>query len=279
MPGLRPLYKSIAERHVPGETVVVASSLAFAARIAHDKLGMPLVTVHLSPAVFRSLFDGPRLAAGAVGSLVPKPLKQLQYWMADTLADHYLAGPINALRGELGLAPIRGVIDAWWNSPQRVLGFFPAWYRPPQPDWPPQLQLTGFPLYDERGVSEPSEDVRGFFASGDRPIVFTPGSANVHGQKFFAAAIEACQQLGRRGVLLTRFPEATSGAFARERAAFSTLFLSVGSCRVRQPSFTTAESAVRPRGWPPAFRSSSCRWASISSTTPIICDGWESAGR
>jgi rhamnosyltransferase subunit B len=207
VPGLRPLYQAITERYVPGETIVVASSLAFAARIAHDRLGVPLVTVHLSPAVFRSLFEGPRLPAGNVGSRVPKPLKRLQYWMADTLADAYLAKPINNMRRELGLAPVRCVIDQWWNSPQRVLGFFPDWYRPPQPDWPSQLRLTGFPLYDERGVTEPSEEVRQFLEAGERPIVFTPGSANVHGHKFFAAAVDACQRLGRRGVLLTRFPE------------------------------------------------------------------------
>jgi UDP:flavonoid glycosyltransferase YjiC (YdhE family) len=127
--------------------------------------------------------------------------------MADTLADSYLAKPINELRAELGLPPIRGVIDEWWNSPQRILGFFPDWYRPPQPDWPSQLRLTGFPLYDERGVTEPSEEVCRFLKAGDRPIVFTPGSANVHGHEFFAAAVEACVRLGRRGILLTRFPE------------------------------------------------------------------------
>ena len=207
VPLLRPLYRAIVELHIPGETVVVASSLAFAARIAHDKLGVPLATVHLSPAVFRSLFDGPRLPSGALGHGVPRPLKRLQYWMADTLADWYLAKPINDLRGELGLPPIRDVINQWWNSPQRVLGFFPDWYRPPQPDWPTQLRLTGFPLYDERGVSEPSQEVCQFLEAGDRPIVFTPGSANVHGQEFFSAAVESCVQLGRRGILLTRFPE------------------------------------------------------------------------
>jgi UDP:flavonoid glycosyltransferase YjiC (YdhE family) len=46
-----------------------------------------------------------------------------------------------------------------------------------------------------------------FLASGSPPIVFTPGSANVHARPFFQAAAEACARLGRRGVLLTRFPE------------------------------------------------------------------------
>src|SRR5207253_413252 len=34
-----------------------------------------------------------------------------------------------------------------------------------------------------------------------------PGSAMKQGKAFFAAAVEACVKLGRRGMLLTRFPE------------------------------------------------------------------------
>ena len=52
-----------------------------------------------------------------------------------------------------------------------------------------------------------SDDVATFLANGSPPIVFTPGSANMHGRKFFEAAVQACGQLNRRAVLLTDFPE------------------------------------------------------------------------
>jgi UDP:flavonoid glycosyltransferase YjiC (YdhE family) len=42
--------------------------------------------------------------------------------------------------------------------------------------------------------------------------VFTPGSANVFGGDFFEAAADACRRLGRRGLLLTRFPEQVPAA-------------------------------------------------------------------
>jgi rhamnosyltransferase subunit B len=41
--------------------------------------------------------------------------------------------------------------------------------------------------------------------------VFTPGSAMMHGQNFFAAGVEACRILGRRGILLTRHSEHVPG--------------------------------------------------------------------
>ncbi|HWA97364.1 MAG TPA: nucleotide disphospho-sugar-binding domain-containing protein, partial [Pirellulales bacterium] len=66
---------------------------------------------------------------------------------------------------------------------------------------------TGFPLYDEGDLIEPDADLLAFVESDSPPIAFTPGSANVHGRAFFETAIEACRLLGRRALLLTRFPE------------------------------------------------------------------------
>lgn len=43
---MRQSHEIIAERYVPGETVVAAPGWAFGARIAHDKLGVPLATLH-----------------------------------------------------------------------------------------------------------------------------------------------------------------------------------------------------------------------------------------
>src|SRR5262249_53944037 len=103
--------------------------------------------------------------------------------------------------------PVRGIMSQWWHSPQRVLGLFPPWYGEPQPDWPPQVRLVGFPLYDERGVEELPGGLADFLATGSPPLVFMPGSANAQAQDFFRAPVEACQRLGRRGLLLPRFPE------------------------------------------------------------------------
>jgi hypothetical protein len=63
-PLLEGLHTAIVARHEPGQTVVVASSLAFGARVAEETHAIPLVSVHLSPALFRSEHDSPRLPAG-----------------------------------------------------------------------------------------------------------------------------------------------------------------------------------------------------------------------
>jgi UDP:flavonoid glycosyltransferase YjiC (YdhE family) len=134
-------------------------------------------------------------------------MKRFQYWMIDRIIDRKLGGPLNQFRGELHLPPVRGVMNQWWHSPQLALCLFPEWFAPRQPDWPAHITYTGFPLWDETGVSSMGREVEEFLQSGTPPLVFTPGSAMLHGQKFFVAAVEACQQLGRRGILLTRYPQ------------------------------------------------------------------------
>ncbi len=228
-PMLRPMYDIVAAENRPGETVVAGSSLALGARLAQEKLGLPLATVHLAPSVFRSVYQPPVLSGMTLPSWMPRPIQRFLWSAVDLLViDRLTGGPLNAVRAELGLTPVRGILRDWWHSPQRVIGLFPDWYGPPQPDWPPQTRLTGFPLYDERGFEPLSEDLRRVLDEGEPPIAFTPGSAMWLGKKFFEASAEACRRMGRRGLLLTRHrehlpPSLPPGVVHVEYAPFSEL--------------------------------------------------------
>jgi UDP:flavonoid glycosyltransferase YjiC (YdhE family) len=206
-PVVRGIYETLAAQYVAGETIVVASFMAFGARIAHDKLGVPLVTIYSNPADIRSVH---RESIGP-GFFFPRwlPLwcRRLCYRGVDRLADRELAPEINALRAELGLPLVQRVLNTWCHSPQRVLGLFPDWFCPLQPDWPPQTRLTDFPLYSERDEGDLPAALLDFLAQGEPPIVFTAGTAMAHGRDFFQASVEACRLTGRRGLLLTRFAD------------------------------------------------------------------------
>src|SRR5581483_5125654 len=177
-------------------------------RIAQEKLGVPLVTVHLQPSILYSKSAPPELPFTVGRPWFPRWAKRLLFSVGYRFViDPILAPQTNAFRAELGLPPVRRFLDRWIHSPECVLGLFPPWYGPPQPDWPPNVTLTGFPLFDERGLAELPAEVEEFLGAGEATVVFTPGSAMKQGQAFFAAAVEACQLLGRRGMLLTRFAE------------------------------------------------------------------------
>jgi UDP:flavonoid glycosyltransferase YjiC (YdhE family) len=207
VPCIRELYRVLDERIGSGPTVIAAPGAALGARVLNEKRGVPLATVYLQPVLIRSLIESPRLPLTWMGPGVPRWFKRFQFWVADKFIDRLLCPELNAFRAELGLPAARGIMRDWWNSPERVIGLFPDWFAPPQADWPANLRLTGFPLWDESDVTAPPPGLEEFFAAGSPPIVFTPGSAMMHAHSFFTEAIEACRILGRRGILLTKYAE------------------------------------------------------------------------
>ncbi len=208
LPLMRPLFEIIARERAAGPFVVVAPGTAFGARIANEALGVPLATAHLQPALIRSVYDPANYGFPDVIGHLPRPLRRFYLHAADRfLIDRILAPEVNGFRAELKLPPIRRLFEGWIHSPQLVLGFFPEWFAAPQPDWPPNVRLTGFPLYDESDSWEPPAEWAEFLEGGEPPVVFAAGSANVQAKEYFRISAEACRAGGWRGLLLTRYRE------------------------------------------------------------------------
>ena len=206
--GTRKTYELIERHREPGRTLVVGSTLAWGARVAGEKLGIPTATVHLQPASLHTVHDIPEYEGKVLPKWWPMWMRRgLFDLLHRKIVDPQVAPALNAFRSELGLPPVRFVVRNWMHSPELVLGFFPEWFGPKQPDWPANYQSVGFPLFDEREVTPIEPELARFLDEGSAPIAFTPGSANIFGRPFFEAAVEACRLLGRRGLLLTRFPE------------------------------------------------------------------------
>jgi len=207
VPLTREVYRVI-ESHGPRDTVVVAPGTAFGARIAQEKLGVPLVSAHLQPIMLRSVYDPPVFGFPDILGHLPRPLRRLYLRAVDRyIIDPVLAPDVNTLRVELGLPPVRRFFDGWMHSPQLVLGLFPSWFAPPQPDWPPNVHLTGFPLYDDGEWRPPVDGLAEFLEAGEPPIVFTAGWAHAFSAEFFRTSVEACRAGGWRAILLSQFAE------------------------------------------------------------------------
>jgi UDP:flavonoid glycosyltransferase YjiC (YdhE family) len=202
---MEPLWGILERHHVSGETVVAAPVTCLAARVAEEVRGLALATVDLQPVALRSAIEPPVLPFYPIVRRLPVWARRKFFDFLDVaVADPVIGPPVNAFRARFGLPPVRHLLD-WWHSPRSVLGLFPDWFAPPQPDWPPNVTLAGFPLFDEADHSVPDPEVEVFLAAGPPPVVFTAGSAMVHGADFFREGVEACRRLGRRGVLLARF--------------------------------------------------------------------------
>ena len=211
VPNIERLYQIIRERQTP-RTVVAASGLCLGARIAQEKLGVPLATVHIQPAMLRSLVDSGTQGRIPMDSNVPRFFKQAFFWLADKImVDRQLAPPLNSFRASLGLPPVNRILRDYVHSPQLVIGLFPEWFAPPQPDWPQNTHLVGFVMHDDGERRKLTPEVEKFLAAGPPPLLFTPGTAAATLRDFFRESVEACRIGGYRAMLVTIFPEQLPG--------------------------------------------------------------------
>ncbi|WP_027359884.1 glycosyltransferase [Desulforegula conservatrix] len=202
---MRGQYEAAKELNLPGRTLIAASCLATGARLANEKLGIPLVSVLYQPTALWSDYETPRFYGLATGKNVPKILKRAQYYILHML----LFGPTitrgtNQFRKELGL-PLIAKIDPWLLSEECILNLFTDWFAQIQPDWPANIFYGGFPLWDGAEVTPLQPEVQEFMENGLPPVIFTPGTANMHAEKFFRIAADVCFEMGVRGVFLSRF--------------------------------------------------------------------------
>jgi rhamnosyltransferase subunit B len=223
VPAIAEIYRLI-EKHADADTVVAFSSLAFGARVAQEKLGIPSASVHLQPSVIRTFVDQGMMGNVRLSASRPKWFKQGLFRLIDHLIlDRRIKEPLNTLRAKLGLAPVDRVMHRWIHSPQLVIAFFPGWFAAPQPDWPPNTHTVGFPLWDADGETSLPADAEEFLRSGAAPLIFTPGSAGSTMQRFFKESVKAAQELNLRAMLVTNYQQQVPKNLPRDIRVFGYL--------------------------------------------------------
>jgi rhamnosyltransferase subunit B len=228
-------YELVARLASDEDAVLVANPGIVAAKIASDKLGRPLANILLQPWLIPSSIAPPVFLGSPFPKWTPRWGLKLFWRLVEAAGDLVVARDINRIRTLHGLPPERRFFKNWLSR-ELVIGMFPEWYGPPQSDWPPQVKLAGFPLFDGGSAKELPADLLEFCRAGTPPIVFTFGTGMMHAQKLFARAIEVCRLLSSsagsptaRAVFLTRYTEQLPHplpSFVRhhESASFQALF-------------------------------------------------------
>ncbi|MEQ8850025.1 glycosyltransferase [Botrimarina sp.] len=207
---LEPLYELVRDRYRADDTIIAAHGLDLASRVLAETHGARVASIVYAPMALWSDTSPPLMPAGIAWDGAPRWLHQVQFRLGERVFLQGLVGPVlDAFRAAKGLGPAAGDYWSWYYGVAPPVCLFPDWFVSATgelpSDWPEGTVTTGFPLGD--GDHPLPAEVERFLDAGDAPIAFTPGSAMRHGDAFFAAAVDACRRLGRRGVLLTKYPE------------------------------------------------------------------------
>ena len=210
MPAMRQTDEEL-RRACSGADLLVNHPITFAGPIVAETLGLPWVSTLLAPLSFFSTTDLPVFP--------PAPrlvhLRRLGPWFGRMFvrlahrATRAWMAPVHELRRERGLPPGLHPLFEGQFSPAMTLALFSRVLATPQPDWPPNVRMTGFVFYNGRGQLDPALD--SFLAAGPAPVVFTLGTSAVGAAgTFYEESVKAIGTLGLRAVLLT-------GGFAENR--------------------------------------------------------------
>jgi len=203
LPKIRETYEQLsAAAH--DANLIVSHPITFATPAYAERMGVPWVSTVLAPMLFFSPNDLPVfptlpaarhlrwLGRGFARALIGLARRATTPWFT----------PLQRFRAELGLAPTANPLFEGLFSPYGTLALYSRVLGEPQPDWPPNVDLTGFVFYNDPGTL--GAELEEFLAAGPPPVVFTLGSSAVGAAgRFYEESAAAADLLGLRAVLLT----------------------------------------------------------------------------
>jgi UDP:flavonoid glycosyltransferase YjiC (YdhE family) len=205
MPYVRETYEDLAAA-CGGADAVVGHPLTYTARLVAEKTGIRWASSALAPISMFSATDPsvmPTAPAFARFAFLGPWFHRAVFRLARRTVRSWCE-PWHRLRAELGLP--RTDDDPLFegqHSPSLVLALFSSQLARPQPDWPQNTVVTGFPFFDEDGAADVAPDLARFLDGGPPPVVFTLGSSAVKDAgDFYDVGAEAARRLGRRAVLV-----------------------------------------------------------------------------
>ena len=200
-------YELFAQLAQDPDSLFITSPAIFAGRLVQEKFNRPNVTPLLQPWMIPSTIVPPMLPPPvALPRWTPRPLRYPYFWMIDVVGYFLIGHALNKLRKKIGLPPVPRVFR-WWFSPQLTIGMFADWWGPPQADWPKQIKLTGFSMFDGCADTELDPQLVEFLDAGEPPVVFTFGTGVTHATELYLAGLQACEKLCRRVILATKYAD------------------------------------------------------------------------
>lgn len=204
---IKQVLEAIQSASVQAPQIVIAHPFAVpGAAIARERgFVKSVVAAYLAPSNLRTCHDPLNIGATSVPLWVPMSWRRaLWRFVEKGWIDPVALTQLNAVRTPLGLPKVHSFLTHISEAPDLSVTLFPSWFAPIVPDWPRPLIEGDFQLVAAAAQGGFSEELSAFIAAGEKPLVFTPGTGNLHAADFFACALSAVNQLGRRAIFLSR---------------------------------------------------------------------------
>lgn len=205
VPYIRLSYMDLIEA-VTDADLIVTHPFTFAGPLVAKKTGIKWVSSILAPMGFLSSYDPSVLtsypALAKLRRLGPTVNKAIMD--SGRITTRSWGMPVRRLCRELEIPAAKDPIFHGQQSPFLILALFSKVMAAPQPDWPSQAVVTGFPFYDRRNayIGMP-EELQKFLDNGPNPIIFTLGTSAIYDAgSFYVESVKAARKLGMRAVLL-----------------------------------------------------------------------------
>ena len=205
--GIKQVLEAIQSASVQVPQIVIAHPFAVpGAAIARERgFVNSVVAAYLAPSNLRTCHDPLNIGAASVPRWVPMSWRRaLWRFVEKGWIDPVAIAQLNAVRTPLGLPKVNSFLTHITEAPDLSVTLFPSWFAPAVPDWPRPLIEGDFQLFEAAPQDGFSEELSAFLAAGEKPLVFTPGTGNLHATDFFACAVSAVNQIGCRAIFLTR---------------------------------------------------------------------------
>jgi rhamnosyltransferase subunit B len=201
-PFVRDAYADLVEA-TRGADLVLSHPATVATPIVATERRLPWLSTALAPLSFFSVYDFPAVPRFTFLTAVTRssPFAARAFFALARRITRPWTAPIRAFRRERGLPDAGEPLYEGQFSPMGTLALFSHVLAQPQPDWPPNPTITGFPFFNRAIPMAPG--LADFLDRGDPPIVFTLGSAASGAPgAFYDESLKAATLLGRRAVFL-----------------------------------------------------------------------------
>jgi rhamnosyltransferase subunit B len=197
-----------------------------------DMTGIPWASIALTPIVVPSAEIAPLPGVSAPGPL-RRPFNDLMWNVGKTTVRRIADKPVNRLRAEFGLPPLRDVMYTGnLSHTYTSVAVSPTFFTPPA-DWPSYVHETGFLYWDKPTSWQEPEELTAFLAGPEPVVAVSSGSMGpevYHAfAKFFATSVEAIRRVGAKALVIGAAPGTLpdplpEGVMAQSFAPFSEVY-------------------------------------------------------